>query len=694
MSDYRDLLVEIGTEELPPQALQTLAQRFLDGVQVGLKNKGLQTGLAEWFATPRRLAIHIKELPLHQPGQKVQRRGPAESAAFDAEGKATPAAEGFARSCGVEVAELQRMDTDKGRFLYYEAVQPGRKTIECLPVIIEQALTSLPIPKRMRWGNGEVEFARPVHWVVCLLGDDIVPATILGLQAGRETRGHRFHAPEIISIQNPVEYTQKLLNQGKVRVDYNQRREQIRNEVEQLAENLNCHAQLAHREALLNEVTSLVEWPVAISGSFDEAFLQVPPEVLIETMQAHQKYFPLFHPDGRLSRYFIAISNIESRDPDQVRTGNERVIRPRLADAKFFWEQDCKIPLEQHMQALKAVIFQNKLGSVYDKVLRIVELGKIIAARINANTKTVIRAAQLCKTDLMTGMVNEFPKLQGTMGRYYAQVAGESTAVAQAIEEHYQPRYAGDRIPQSPEGQSVALADKLDTLVGIFAIGQKPSGVKDPFGLRRAAIGVLRIIIDSQRDLDLSDLIRISASTFAAGVIATEIIDEVFEYILSRLPGEYEQEGFTPQQIQAVITLRPVKPLDFDKRIRAVKAFAALPEAESLSAADKRIRNILKKTTDVIPLTVDVTLLSEPAERELYQNLLALADPVAQECAAYQYEKALVMLASLRTSVDRFFETVMVMVDDSSLRANRLALLSHLREQFLRIADISCLQNT
>lgn len=694
MNQYKDLLLEIGTEELPPLALQSLGESLLAGMLAGLKNLGLEAGESIYFATPRRLAVRINQLPLQQPPQKIQRRGPAESAAFNVEGRPTPPAEGFARSCGVDIAELQRVETDKGRFLYYEMEQAGRDTAECLPEIIKQALAALPIPKRMRWGSSDVEFVRPVHWVLLLLGETLVPTDILGLRTGRETRGHRFHAPEPISIKTPADYKEKLFEQGKIIVDFAERRETIRTQIELLAKKLKGQVRLAQNEGLLSEVTALVEWPVAISGSFDARFLQVPLEVLVETMQVHQKYFPVFDMQGKLSRHFITISNIESQNPERIREGNERVIRPRLADAAFFWEQDIKVPLAQYNNLLKDVIFQKKLGSLQDKVLRIVQLTGRIAVHLNGDSKTAIRAAELCKADLMTSMVGEFPKLQGIMGRYFALAAGETETVASAIEEHYHPRYAGDRIPHSVAGQSVAIADKLDTLVGIFAIGQKPSGVKDPFGLRRAAIGVLRIIIDGNLDLDLYDLIRISAETFSAELGAAHFVDEVFDYILSRLPGEYEQEGFSPQQIQAVISLRPVKPFDFDKRIRAVKAFTQLPEAESLSAADKRIRNILKKVDDKIPQTVDATLLLEGAEKELHQSLTALSAGIADDCAAYEYEKALMKLASLKAPVDRFFEDVMVMTDDSRVKANRLALLTNLREQFLHIADISCLQNT
>lgn len=687
----RDLLIEIGCEELPPLALPVLSQAFEKAVLKGFESLGFAGLRSRRYATPRRLALLLSALPEQQSDQVIERRGPALQAAFDAKGNPTKAALGFARSCGVEMDAIERFENDKGGWLYFKTVQPGQQTRDCIAAIVEQALSELPIPKRMRWGGGNAEFVRPVHWIVLLFGNEVVQATLLGVQSGNETRGHRFHHPQTITLEQPAEYESRLLN-GRVIADFERRREKIKQQVLDTAKTLGGRVDLKVDAELLDEVTALVEWPVAIACSFEEKFLQVPAEALVSTMKENQKYFPVYDDGGGLTAHFITISNLESRDPQKVREGNERVIRPRLADAGFFWEQGRKQPLENYNEKLKTVVFQNKLGTVYEKAERVSRLAAEIARRIDADPAEAARAGLLSKADLMTEMVFEFPKLQGIMGRYYALQSKEPEAVAVAIEEHYLPRFATDRLPQTACGQSVALADKLDTLVGIFAVGQKPTGEKDPFALRRTALGVLKIMIDNLLPLDLHELLKLAAQAMPAGVETKHVVDEVFDFVMTRLRAEYEgrdADGFTPQQVEAVMACRPTRPLDFDQRIRAVKAFSGLPEAESLAAANKRIANLLKKTDGELSARVNTSLLREPAEKELHKHIQAVIPVVEPLCAAGDYGSALKKLAGLREPVDRFFDSVLVMAEDEKLKANRLALLQTLNNLFTRIADIS-----
>lgn len=687
MSDVQDLLIEIGTEELPPKALRELRDAFARGVTQGLAEAGLEIGACQAYAAPRRLAVLIKDVPPRQADQSMERRGPAVSAAFDADGQPTRAAQGFAGSCGVDVSALERLETDKGAWLVHRHVEPGRETVDLVPAVVETALAGLPIPKRMRWGDGDAEFVRPVHWVILLLGDREIPATLLGIPAGRETRGHRFHHPDPLRVSTPAAYAALLAEEGHVLADFDARRDAIRQQVEQAAAELGGRAVL--EASLLDEVTALVEWPVAVVGHFEARFLEVPQEALILTMQDNQKYFAVVDGQGRLMPHFITISNVDSREPERVREGNERVIRPRFADAEFFWKQDRKRPLESHLDALRHVVFQQKLGSLHAKTLRVEQLAGYLAGQIGAPETEARRAAHLCKCDLQTLMVYEFTELQGTMGRYYAQHDGEAASVARALEEQYLPRHAGDALPGEAVGRVLALADRLDTLVGIFAIGLKPTGAKDPFGLRRAALGVLRILVEAELPLDLEDLLQQAARGYGDAVPAMEAVPQVLDYVMERLRAYYHDRGIRPEVFDAVLSVRPTRPLDFDRRVRAVETFLGLPEAEPLAAAHKRIHNILRKVEGDLPERVDPKWLQEDAERALHERLEGLWAPVSAHFDAGEYTQGLTALAGLREPVDAFFEQVMVMAEDAALRDNRLALLNRLAGLFLRVADLS-----
>ena len=691
MSDTRDLLIEIGTEELPPKALRRLSLAFADEMAKGLDGASIEPEKIRVYATPRRLALLLKALPTAQSDRETTRRGPAVAAAFDDEGCATQAAIGFAKSCGVEVEELDQLETKKGSWLSFRAIEKGQPTTALIPDLVSRALAALPIPKRMRWGDRDDEFVRPVHWVVLLFGDEVIDATILGIKAGRSTHGHRFHHPEAIYLAEPEAYLPILETEGHVLADYAARQEAIRAQVIEQANTLGGEAIVD--DALLNEVTALVEWPVAISGRFDETFLEVPSEALISSMQDHQKYFPVVDAEGKLLPHFITVANLISTDPVQIQAGNERVIRPRLADAAFFWNQDRKQPLEERADRLRSMVFQKQLGTLFDKKERISELAGRIAKLIGDQPGHAERAAQLCKCDLLTNMVNEFPELQGIMGRYYATHDGEADAVATAIEEHYLPRFAGDDLPATATGQAVALADRLDSMVGIFATGQQPTGVKDPFALRRAALGVIRICIEQQLDLDLETLLNAAADALEQKIDARSAVNDVFVYIMDRLLGYYQDKGVDVDLIDAVLATRPTRLLDLDQRIKACQAFRSLPEASSLAAANKRISNILKKTDEDIPEQVDISQLVDNAEKKLATVLNELNTEVVPLMEAGDYTPALTRLAALRESVDAFFDEVMVMVDDDALRTNRLALLRNLSSLFLRVADLSRLQS-
>jgi len=690
--NIKNLLIELGTEELPPKALLKLSHSFTAGIVNGLKKAGFTINDYESFAAPRRLAVLIRDVASSQPDREVERKGPSLKAAYDADGKPTKAVMGFARSCGVEVDALQQQETDKGVWLVFKANEKGQALSALIEDIINHSLSQLPIPKRMRWGSYDAEFVRPVHWLVLMHGDEVIDAEVLGLSSSAKTFGHRFHAPGAITLNSADEYAQRLITEGFVIADFEQRKRNIEKQVVEAVDKLDAEAIID--ETLLDEVTALNEWPIAVAGEFDESFLDVPAEALIKTMQDNQKYFPVRDGSGKLKNYFITISNIDSKSPEKVKAGNERVVRPRLADAKFFWEQDQKQPLESFNTALEKVVFQEKLGTIAEKTRRVTRLAESIAGQLGANADYVSRAAVLSKCDLMTDMVGEFASLQGVMGKRYAQKAGEADEVADALDEQYMPRGASDDTASTTTGQILSISDKLDTLVGIFAIGQKPTGEKDPYALRRASLGILRTIIERKLDLDLKQLIAKSAALLKDKVDAAKAESEVFDYIIERLRAYYIDRDVSADVFDAVSALSPSRPLDFDQRIKAVTVFRELTEAESLAAANKRVANILKKSAVDSSLIVDERLLTEDAEKMLYQSLTALSRTVEPMFDSGDYEKALSELSSLRDPVDAFFDSVMVMVDDDAVKNNRIALLSSMNQLFLRAADLSRLHQS
>ena len=683
----KDLLIELGTEELPPRALKELSDAFTQGIVDGLTQAGFEIGEVQSYATPRRLAVLIKDMPASQPDRDIERKGPNLKAAYDADGNPTKAVEGFARSCGVSVDDLEQEETDKGTWLVFKAKEEGKPVSELLQKIIEQSLAKLPIPKRMRWGDSDAEFVRPVHWLVLLHGSDVIDAEIFGVKSSRETFGHRFHANGLLSLHDASSYAEQLRSDAFVLADMEERKNVIREQVKKEAADLG--GQVVVDEDLLQEVAGLVEWPVAVVGDFDAEFLDVPSEALIKTMQDNQKYFAVLDNDGNIKPHFITISNIDSKTPEKVKAGNERVIRPRFADAAFFWNQDKKQPLDAFLLRLDQVVFQAKLGTLGEKCQRVAKLSESIAKQLAAEVEPASRAALLSKCDLMSDMVGEFPSLQGVMGRYYAIASGEDDAVATAIEEQYLPRHASDDLPATAAGQIVAISDRIDTLVGIFAIGQKPTGVKDPYALRRASIAVLRILIECQLDLDLEILIAEAAKLLSDKVDAEKAKTEVFDFMLERLRAYYLDRDVLVDVFDAVSALRPSRPLDFDKRIKAVSAFRALAEAESLAAANKRVGNILKKSAAEVAGTVNVSLFEEEAEKTLYGELSSLKADVESLFDEGDYEQALRRLSSLHEPVDAFFDSVMVMADDEVIKNNRIALLAQMSALFMRAADLS-----
>jgi glycyl-tRNA synthetase beta chain len=708
----RDFLFEIGTEELPPKALLGLSQALVAALGAGLDKAGLAHGELAGFATPRRLAVWVKSLAAQQPEQQLRRKGPPLSAAFDAAGKPTRAALAFAASCGTEVSKLERIEEGKGAFLYFTGTRSGSGAVELLPGIAQAALDALPIPRRMHWGTGTALFVRPVHWLVMLYGGEVVPATLLEARSGRETRGHRFLAPRPLSIAAPDRYERTLRERGFVLADFAARRARIRSEATALARGVGGRALIS--ETLLDEVTALTEWPVALAGKFEERFLELPREVLTATLEDHQRYFAVEDAERHLLPCFIAVANIASRDPARVRAGNERVVRARLADAAFFFAQDRRETLGARVAALDAVTYQARLGSLGDKTRRVRTLAAEVAAVAGAPEGEARRAAELCKCDLLTAMVGEFPELQGVMGSHYARADGEPPEVAAAIREHYLPRGAGDELPATSVGLALAIADRLDTLAGIFAIGEKPTGAKDPFALRRAALGVQRILIEKSLDLDLvqclgravaavhADIARLRGGTpGAAGkplAPVAQIVGQVYDFLMERLRAYYLEPALetlpgratvTGEMFDAVLAARPASPVDFDARLRALSTFLELPEAASLTAANKRIANILRKAPDAAPAQVDVVQLHESAEVRLFDAMRSLRDAVAEATARREYTGALGRLAQLRPAVDAFFDQVMVMDENPVLRANRLALLAQLRGLFAGVADLS-----
>jgi glycyl-tRNA synthetase beta chain len=713
MSLSLPLLVELGTEELPPKALDELALAFRDGVVEGLARRGIgvDADAARALWTPRRLAVLVESVPVQQPDQQVERRGPAVAAGFDAGGKPSKALVGFAQSCGVDIAALSKVATDKGEWFVHRALRKGEPTAALVPQVVSEALKALPVPKPMRWGEREVAFVRPVHWLVMLLGDKVVEGEVLGLMSDRMSRGHRFMGngkPVWISTANGYV---DALRAAHVVVDPAERRALIERAVAATAADLGGTARAT--PALLDEVKNLVEWPAPIACAFEREFLRVPQEALVMTMESNQKFFPVLDAQGRLTERFIGIANIDSRNPGEVRRGYERVIRPRFADAAFFFDDDLRTPLASHQEALKKVTYQQKLGTVWDKCCRVAELARVIANRTGADGALATKAAALSKCDLMTRMVGEFPELQGTMGRHYATAQGLEAGVAAAIDEFYQPRFAGDAIAPSPLGRVLAIAEKLDTLAGLFAIGQKPTGNKDPFSLRRAALGLARTLIEGGIALDLEaqirealdlarkDIERIERERVAAGgkpdpaASAKDDPAELLGFVFERLRGYYADQGIKGDAFDAVLALKPTDLADFDRRLRAVVAFVALPESQALAAANKRIGNILRQAAekgDHPAPNIDATALEMPEERALAAALAFQGDHAAQALARGDYVAALRQLATLRPAVDAFFDKVMVMADDPDIRHNRLAVLDDLRRRFLSIADIGLLQ--
>ncbi len=685
----KHLLFELGSEELPPKTLVKLSQALLDGVLQGLSAAELTFTGSKAYATPRRLAIFVENLSIHQPDKVVEKRGPAIQAAYIPDGKPSKAAEGFAASCGTSFDQLERLKTDKGEWLVYQQAVKGQATEQLIPDIIRKAINDLPIAKRMRWGSFATEFVRPVHWAVLLYGDSVIDCEILGLKTGAKSQGHRFHASQAITISQPETYADTLYQQGKVIADIEQRKAIIKDKAQQAAAAVNGIAHI--EDDLLEEIAALNEWPVPITGGFDPRFLELPAEVLITTMQTNQKYFPVKNASGALLPYFITFSNIESTNPDSIKQGNERVITPRLTDAEFFWKQDRKQPLADRVEALANIVFQIKLGTLAEKNQRVVNLSEVIAKQLNANVDWAKRAALLAKADLLTNMVNEFDNLQGIMGRYYALADGEPKEVAVAIEQHYYPKQSGSPTPPSQTGQVVALADKIDTLCGIFSAGLIPTGDKDPYALRRAALGVLRIIIENELPLDIVVLVdsALAQCTQPFDKEATKKL--VVDFIFDRLRGYCLDKGFVPDEFEAVMSVNPTQPLDFMKRLQAVKSFRQLPEAESLAAANKRIRNILKKSDSVH--AAEIGDLVEVEERQLFETAQQSAKDIQPYLVQKNYQAALSRLAQTEPAVNAFFDKVMVMCDDLDLRAKRLALLKLLSEQFLQIADISKLQS-
>jgi glycyl-tRNA synthetase beta chain len=716
MADH-SLLIELGTEELPTHAVDELAGAFADAIATGLEKRGIAADAAarDVYASPRRLAVRISRVASLQPDQENERRGPALSAGLDASGQPSKALQGFAASCGVAVDALQKLETDKGAWFVHRSRQPGLPTAELLPEIIADAIKSLPIPKPMRWGDHAFAFVRPLHWLVVLHGDAVVPVEVFGIASGRDSRGHRFHHPHAVAIAHADGWLDAL-RAAYVLADPRERRERVRAEIDRVGAQIGAHPRL--RDALLDEIANLTEWPVALAGTFDRDFLRVPQEALIMTMETNQKFVPVFDAGGALTEHFIGVANIASRDPGEIRRGYERVIRPRFADASFFFDEDGKTPLAAQQEPLKNVTYQQSLGSVWDKCVRVAELARVIANRAGVDAASATRAAALSKCDLMTRMVGEFPELQGVMGRYYASAQGEPAAIATALDEFYAPRFAGDAIAQGDVARVLAVAERLDTLAGIFAVGLKPTGNKDPFALRRAALGLARTLIEAGLALDLPVLLAEAldsvpddalaaglprgkdgkAPPLDAGARRKVLASELYEFVVDRLRGYYADQGIASEAFEAVRALAPASLLDFDRRLRAVVDFARLPEAQALAAANKRIGNILRqaaaeRTGLVDPTAIERSAIETGAESALLLALEAAVADAGPLIARAAYVDLLKRLASLRAPVDAFFGPggVMVMSDDPIQRRNRLALLARLRDLFLQVADISML---
>lgn len=685
----QDLLIELGTEELPPKALVQLSESFADSIKQQLQASELAFTTVTPLNSPRRIALIVENLQAEQADKTVEKRGPAVEVAFDAEGNPTKAALGWARGNGIDITEADRLRTDKGEWLLHRAVEKGQTTTALLQGFLEHAIKQLPIPRPMRWGASSHSFIRPVHRLTVLFGESVVPCRLLGIESDNKVTGHRFHHPDLFEIKSASSYIEQLA-EAYVLVDFEQRKAVIREQIEELAEQHTATPVMD--EALLDEVACLVEWPVAHLAEFEERFLGVPKEALIYTMKDDQRYFPLVDTQGQLLSQFIFVSNIESRDPKQVIAGNEKVIRPRLADAEFFFKTDQKTPLADRITQLDSVLFQKQLGTLGEKARRISELAGLIAGQLGDDVAHAKRAGLLAKADLVSDMVMEFPEVQGVMGMHYARLDGEPDVVADAIEGHYHPRFAGDSLPHTHVAAAVALADKLDTLAGIFGIGQTPKGDRDPFALRRAAIGMLRILIEKALPLDLRSLIENAVEGYGDKIESSSTLTEqILEFLLGRFRAYYDDQNIPVDVVQAVMARRPTVAFDFDRRVRAVHGFKSNPEASALAAANKRVSNILSKAEQQ-PTTIDAGKLVETEEKTLYAALTDVKLKVEADIAQGQYDAALSELASLREPVDSFFDRVMVNADDEAIRTNRLALLHQLRSQFLDIADISLLQ--
>ncbi|MCW0402918.1 glycine--tRNA ligase subunit beta [Xanthomonas sacchari] len=718
MSQHLPLLIELGTEELPVKALPGLAQALFDGVIAGLEKRGIavERGDAKPLSTPRRLAVLLPGVAVEQPEQRAEVLGPYLNIALDADGQPTKALQGFAAKAGIDWTALERTSDAKGERFVHRAVNPGARTATLLPEILREAIAAMPIPKPMRWGDHDYGFARPVQWLVLLFGDEVVPMPLFGVEAGRDSRGHRFLHDAPVPLAQPGDYV-AALQAAQVLVDPDVRRARIVAEVEQAAREAGGSARIAADN--LEQVVNLVEWPSAVLCKFEPAFLAVPQEALIETMESNQKFFPVLDAGGKLTEHFIGIANIVSRDVAEVAKGYERVIRPRFADAKFFFDEDLKQGLQAMGAGLASVTYQAKLGSIADKVQRVAALAEAIAAQVGVDPAQARRTAELSKNDLQSRMVNEFPELQGIAGRHYALAAGEPSEIALAIDEAYQPRFAGDDIALSPLGKVLAIAERLDTLAGGFAAGLKPTGNKDPFALRRNALGLARTVIESGFDVDLEEMlgsaliqvqhaladvsarekiqaliaakkagIKTSSGVTVSASLKGSLAEELYDFILDRLRGYYADKGVPATQFNAVAELKPASLYDFDRRIDAIGTFAALPEAEALAAANKRIRNILRKAEGEIPAQVDAGLLREPAERALAEAVEAAIAETDGALRQHDYVTVLNFLARLRPQVDAFFDGVMVNADDPALRRNRLALLKRLGDRLGSVAAI------
>jgi glycyl-tRNA synthetase beta chain len=683
------LLIELGTEELPPKSLKNLAVTFYQQIKDQLDSAGLTYEDIQWFATPRRLAVKVSQLVEKQADKEIEKRGPAIDVAFDAEGNPSKAAQGWARSNGISVEEAQRLKTDKGEWLLHRATQTGKTIAELIPAMVNIAVSKLPVPKPMRWGSTRTQFIRPVHTLTIMFGAEIIAGETLEVTSSNVVTGHRFHHEGFVTLAHANEYEDKLTS-AFVQVNYQERQALILSEINKAAQQLDGVALID--DELLEEVTGLVEWPVILIGSFDKAFLDVPAEPLIYSMKDHQKYFPVNDKNGQLLNKFIFVTNIESKDPIQVIKGNEKVIRPRLADAEFFFKTDKSKTLASRLESLSSVLFQKQLGTLKEKSERIASLSAVIAGQIGENTEQAKRAGLLSKTDLMSDMVLEFPQVQGTMGKYYAENDGEAPEVAQALEDQYRPRYAGDALPEGNIGCAVAIADKIDSLVGIFGINQAPKGDKDPFALRRAAIGLIRIIIEKKLPLDINTLIKESVGLYGDKLSNENVNVQVVDFVLGRFRAYYQEQGISVDVIQAVLANAPTEPLDFEKRIKAVSHFKSLEQAATLAAANKRVGNILAKFSGELYPTFKADLATETQEKALAEAFNKVKATIAPMMLAKDYQAALTELACLKAPIDNFFDNVMVMADDEAIKTNRLTLLNEIRNSFFAIADVALLQ--